>query len=185
MTLNLGDRARSRGWRSPKDQLLGSDMLDVEGINRERVTAWFEANVPEVKPPLDFQLIAGGHSNLTFAVTDSASKTYVLRRPPLGHVLESAYDMAREHRIVSALARSAVPVARSPRVARRAVPRLPKRRPRPPSRSRKPRCSRAGTVTLTLLSVMGGPRRFQSNGLAFCTEVYCYSDRTVSHLPPR
>ncbi len=113
MTLSLGDRARSRGWRSPKDQLLGSDMLDVEGINRERVTAWFEANVPEVKPPLDFQLIAGGHSNLTFAVTDSASKTYVLRRPPLGHVLESAHDMAREHRIVSALAGSAVPVART------------------------------------------------------------------------
>jgi aminoglycoside phosphotransferase (APT) family kinase protein len=35
----------------------------------------------------------------------------VLRRPPLGHVLESAHDMGREHRIIAALAGSEVPVA--------------------------------------------------------------------------
>jgi aminoglycoside phosphotransferase (APT) family kinase protein len=35
----------------------------------------------------------------------------VLRRPPLGHVLESAHDMSREHKIVSALGPTDVPVA--------------------------------------------------------------------------
>jgi aminoglycoside phosphotransferase (APT) family kinase protein len=34
----------------------------------------------------------------------------VLRRPPLGHVLATAHDMAREHRVISALAGSPVPV---------------------------------------------------------------------------
>jgi aminoglycoside phosphotransferase (APT) family kinase protein len=36
----------------------------------------------------------------------------VLRRPPLGHVLPTAHDMAREHRVLAALADSEVPVAR-------------------------------------------------------------------------
>ncbi len=85
----------------------------VQGINAANVTAWFVAHVPEVVPPLEFALIAGGHSNLTFSVHDSSGATYVLRRPPLGHVLESAHDMGREHKIISALVDSAVPVART------------------------------------------------------------------------
>ena len=58
-----------------------------------------------------FSLIAGGHSNLTYRFEDAAGRACVLRRPPLGHVLESAHDMGREHRIVSALQGSEVPVA--------------------------------------------------------------------------
>jgi aminoglycoside phosphotransferase (APT) family kinase protein len=61
---------------------------------------------------LDLSLIAGGRSNLTFAVTDG-SHEWVLRRPPLGHVLATAHDMAREFRIISALANTAVPVPRA------------------------------------------------------------------------
>ncbi|MDG2112722.1 MAG: phosphotransferase family protein [Actinomycetota bacterium] len=61
-------------------------------------------------PPLEFDLITGGHSNLTYRVTDSAGTRWVLRRPPLGHVLEGAHDMGREHRLMSALADSGVPV---------------------------------------------------------------------------
>jgi aminoglycoside phosphotransferase (APT) family kinase protein len=85
----------------------------VQGIHAAKVTAWFEANIAGVEPPLQFALIAGGHSNLTFSATDRSGQIYVLRRPPLGHVLESAHDMAREHRIISALAGSAVPVAKT------------------------------------------------------------------------
>jgi len=58
-----------------------------------------------------FSLIAGGHSNLTYRCVDASGAAYVLRRPPLGHVLESAHDMGREHKIVSALQGSRVPVA--------------------------------------------------------------------------
>jgi aminoglycoside phosphotransferase (APT) family kinase protein len=83
----------------------------VEGVNGPRVTEWFEANVEEVHPPLDFNLIAGGHSNLTFSVTDAEGHVWVLRRPPLGHVLATAHDMRREHTIISALGPTPVPVA--------------------------------------------------------------------------
>jgi aminoglycoside phosphotransferase (APT) family kinase protein len=82
----------------------------VEGIELDKVTAWLAERIQDLQPPLEFELIAGGHSNLTYKFTDRRDAAYVLRRPPLGHVLESAHDMGREHRIVSALAGSEVPV---------------------------------------------------------------------------
>ena len=80
-----------------------------KGIDPEPVTAWLAADVGVV-PPLDFDPIAGGASNLTFVVTDAAGRRVVLRRPPTGHVLASAHDMTREHRVISALAPTLVPV---------------------------------------------------------------------------
>ncbi|MCK0176302.1 phosphotransferase family protein [Mycolicibacterium sp. F2034L] len=58
------------------------------------------------------ELISGGRSNLTFLVYDDASK-WVLRRPPLHGLTPSAHDMAREYRVVAALAGTAVPVPRA------------------------------------------------------------------------
>jgi aminoglycoside phosphotransferase (APT) family kinase protein len=83
----------------------------VEGINADGVTQWLRAHVPALELPVKFTLITGGHSNLTYRCEDAASHAYVLRRPPLGHVLESAHDMGREHRIIAALAKTEVPVA--------------------------------------------------------------------------
>src|SRR5215210_6687918 len=82
----------------------------VEGIDVDRVTEWLVANVADVAPPLTFDLIAGGRSNLTFRVTDGAGHEFVLRRPPLGHVLATAHDMAREHKIIAAVNLTSVPV---------------------------------------------------------------------------
>ncbi len=84
---------------------------DIKGIDEAKVTAWFEANIAGASGPLTFDLIAGGHSNLTYGVTDASGGHYVLRRPPLGHVLATAHDMGREHRIISALGATDVPVA--------------------------------------------------------------------------
>jgi aminoglycoside phosphotransferase (APT) family kinase protein len=84
--------------------------VEVKGIHRNRVTEWFAAHIGGVTPPLEFELIAGGHSNLTYKLTDAAGGLYVLRRPPLGAVLATAHDMAREHRIISAIGRTEVPV---------------------------------------------------------------------------
>ncbi len=81
-----------------------------EGIDVNGVTAWFSDHVPQVVAPLSFELITGGHSNLTFSVTDATGERWVLRRPPLGHVLATAHDMSREHRILAALAGTDVPV---------------------------------------------------------------------------
>ena len=86
-------------------------MNDVPGINVEPVTSWLEANVTGARGPFTFEVIAGGHSNLTYRVVGSNGNAYVLRRPPLGHRLASAHDMGREHRIIAGLQGSAVPVA--------------------------------------------------------------------------
>jgi len=59
--------------------------------------------------PVKVSLLAGGRSNLTYVVSD-ASREWVLRRPPLGHVLETAHDMKREYRVMEALAATPVPV---------------------------------------------------------------------------
>jgi aminoglycoside phosphotransferase (APT) family kinase protein len=82
-----------------------------DGIDGPRVEAWFAANVPGAEPPLGFERIAGGHSNLTYRAADSGGRQWALRRPPLGKRLGSAHDMSREHRVVSALAATPVPVA--------------------------------------------------------------------------
>ncbi len=91
---------------------VGDRVVDkpVEGIQREPVTAWLAERLDDLVPPLDFSLIAGGHSNLTFDVRDQADGHWVLRRPPLHQVLATAHDMGREHRIISALAPTDVPV---------------------------------------------------------------------------
>jgi aminoglycoside phosphotransferase (APT) family kinase protein len=83
----------------------GAPGIDVGGT-----TAWFAANVPQAPPPLHFQVIAGGRSNLTYLVRDADGGVWVLRRPPLSGVLPSAHDMGREHRIISALLGTPVPV---------------------------------------------------------------------------
>ena len=82
-----------------------------EVINALNITNWLSDRT-DVEPPLRFELIAGGRSNRTFRVTDSAGRRFVLRRPPLGLLLPSAHDMAREHRLMFALRDTAVPVPR-------------------------------------------------------------------------
>lgn len=80
------------------------------GIDPTRVTDWFVDHVEGAEPPLQFALVAGGRSNLTFLVIDRAGSRFVLRRPPTGHLLPTAHDMGREHRIISAMAPAGVPV---------------------------------------------------------------------------
>jgi len=82
----------------------------TEGINPSAVSDWLAANVEGLRAPFEFALIAGGRSNLTYAVTDAAGRRIVLRRPPISHVLPTAHDMGREHRIISALRNTPVPV---------------------------------------------------------------------------
>ncbi|HEY3470593.1 MAG TPA: phosphotransferase family protein [Amycolatopsis sp.] len=59
--------------------------------------------------PLRVELLSGGRSNLTYLLSDGSGR-WVLRRPPLGHVLATAHDMDREFRVLTALHPSAVPV---------------------------------------------------------------------------
>jgi aminoglycoside phosphotransferase (APT) family kinase protein len=81
------------------------------GIDRAVVDPWLAGAIDGLVLPLSYALIAGGRSNLTYLLTDAEGSRFVLRRPPLGHLLPSAHDMAREHRIISALNPTNVPVA--------------------------------------------------------------------------
>lgn len=86
-------------------------MPEIPGLDVTALTDWLATAHPELSDgsALRAEVVAGGRSNLTYAI-DGAAIPLILRRPPLGHVLSSAHDMAREHRVISALATTAIPV---------------------------------------------------------------------------
>ncbi|MGW4548188.1 phosphotransferase family protein [Streptomyces violaceorubidus] len=82
------------------------------GLDLDRLRVLLDRERPGlVTGPLSGRLIEGGRSNLTYAVSDGTAR-WVVRRPPLGHVLATAHDMRREHRVISALHPTEVPVPR-------------------------------------------------------------------------
>jgi aminoglycoside phosphotransferase (APT) family kinase protein len=85
-------------------------MDGVRGIDPVRVPRWIAEHVESLEAPFAFRPIAGGRSNLTFEVIDAAGRRFILRRPPLGNVLESAHDMGREFRILTGLRTTTVQV---------------------------------------------------------------------------
>jgi aminoglycoside phosphotransferase (APT) family kinase protein len=88
----------------------------LPGLDVVALQEWLRVNEPTLlgAVPLSASLIAGGRSNLTYAIR-GATEPLVLRRPPLGHVQSTAHDMAREFRVISALRGSSVPVPRAVR----------------------------------------------------------------------
>ncbi|ANB05526.1 acyl-CoA dehydrogenase [Streptomyces ambofaciens] len=83
------------------------------GLDLDRLRGLLDRERPGlVTGPLSGRLIEGGRSNLTYAVSDGTAR-WVVRRPPLGHVLATAHDMKREHRVISALHPTNVPVPRT------------------------------------------------------------------------
>ncbi|WP_396897869.1 phosphotransferase family protein [Mycolicibacterium sp.] len=87
-------------------------MTSLEGLDLTALDRHLRAEGIARSGELRAELISGGRSNLTFRVYDDASK-WVLRRPPLHGLTPSAHDMAREYRVVAALADTPVPVARA------------------------------------------------------------------------
>jgi aminoglycoside phosphotransferase (APT) family kinase protein len=84
-----------------------------EGLDLDRLRPFFAEHVDGADGrDLTAELIAGGRSNLTYRVTDGEHR-WVLRRPPLGHVLPTAHDMGREFRVMTALGPTDVPVPRT------------------------------------------------------------------------
>lgn len=82
------------------------------GIDLDTLGRWFAAHIPHTGGGLEATLIAGGKSNLTYVVSDGRQE-WIVRRPPLGHVLATAHDMGREYRVISALQDTDVPVPRT------------------------------------------------------------------------
>ncbi|MGW9428842.1 phosphotransferase family protein [Streptomyces decoyicus] len=95
---------------TPPPQAPGREDAEPPGLDLERLREHLDRERPGLAGgPLRAQLIEGGRSNLTYRVSDGAA-SWVVRRPPLGHVLATAHDMRREHRVISALHSTPVPV---------------------------------------------------------------------------
>lgn len=84
-----------------------------EGYDVKAVESWIEQFVPSLVPPFIWKRLEGGHSNLTYLITDQHGEIAVIRRPPRGELLPKAHDMGREWAIISALGPTAVPVAKA------------------------------------------------------------------------
>lgn len=83
---------------------------DPPGLDLAALRQYLDREHPGlVSGPLTADVVQGGRSNLTYIVTDGTGR-WVVRRPPLGHVLPTAHDMGREYRVMSALRDTAVPV---------------------------------------------------------------------------
>ncbi len=90
-----------------------SELSSSVDLDEPAVTDWIERTIPGCTPPLSFARVGNGQSALSYLVTDASRRRWVLRRPPLGTVVESAHDMAREHHILTGLARATGKVPRS------------------------------------------------------------------------
>ena len=86
------------------------DAATVVGFDVPVIEGWL-ATVTEIVPPITWERLPGGHSNLTYLLRDSAGREMVIRRPPQGDLLPKAHDMWREYRIIDGLWPTAVPVA--------------------------------------------------------------------------
>lgn len=82
------------------------------GIDYAGVSRYFATHIVGGEATLEIELLAGGRANLTYLVK-AGERRWVLRRQPLGHVLPTAHDMAREFRVLTGLAGSGVPAPRA------------------------------------------------------------------------
>jgi aminoglycoside phosphotransferase (APT) family kinase protein len=90
-----------------------ADSNAVPGMDTAKVEQWVASLPVALAPPLAFAVTGQGKSNITVVVTDADGQRWVLRRPPLGNLLPTAHDVAREYRILAALADTAVPVPKA------------------------------------------------------------------------
>jgi len=83
-------------------------LRDGEALDAARLEAHLRAHVPDLpassrSAPMRLAQFHGGYANLTYEAR-FGDRALVVRRPPLGPLPRGAHDMAREHRVLSALA---------------------------------------------------------------------------------
>jgi aminoglycoside phosphotransferase (APT) family kinase protein len=81
----------------------------VVGLEPAAVEEWILGLGLGAHAPLRFARAGSGKSNLTYLAIDTDGARWILRRPPVGPLLASAHDVAREHRILRALEPTSVP----------------------------------------------------------------------------
>ena len=110
-TFTCRDRGGGR-CRVRRDVHAGLDQTVTDDPARLRMAPllrWMQDEGIEHRGALGATLLTGGRSNVSYRIDDEADRSWVLRRPPLGHVLPSAHDMGREFRVLAGLNRVGLP----------------------------------------------------------------------------
>ena len=94
-------------WTSETVPVRETHRLDVAALER-----FLGARVAGFRGPITVSQYQGGQSNPTYQLV-AGDRRYVLRRKPPGKLLPSAHAVDREYRIITALAGTGVPVART------------------------------------------------------------------------
>ncbi|HEX5867622.1 MAG TPA: phosphotransferase family protein [Beijerinckiaceae bacterium] len=88
--------------------------MRAQGLDFEpkRLDRYLKSALPDLKGDVQIERVPGGQSNPTFFVT-YGERRLVLRKQPAGALLPSAHAVNREYRVMTALARTDVPVPRT------------------------------------------------------------------------
>src|SRR5579864_4901312 len=98
---------------SAEDDFTGTmSVREPHRFDVARLEVWMRDNVDGFLGPISVEQFKGGQSNPTYRVS-TGGKHYVLRRKPPGKLLPSAHAVDREYRVVTALAQTEFPVAKS------------------------------------------------------------------------
>ncbi|MEO1074033.1 MAG: phosphotransferase family protein [Pseudomonadota bacterium] len=74
-----------------------------EEMDWPALSSWLKRNIPDLDGQIHVAQFHGGHANLTYCIS-FGEQEMVVRRPPQGLIAPGAHDMAREYRVLSALA---------------------------------------------------------------------------------
>jgi aminoglycoside phosphotransferase (APT) family kinase protein len=87
---------------APEGEAVGA-VRAGEGLDAARLGGFLRARVAGLDGPMTVAQFHGGYANLTYLVA-FGDRELVVRRPPRGELPPGAHDMAREHRVLAALA---------------------------------------------------------------------------------
>jgi len=85
---------------------------EAHRFDTERLAEYMRQQVDGFTGSIEVEQFKGGQSNPTFLVR-AGGKRYVMRRKPPGKLLPSAHAVDREYRVITALAATEVPVAKT------------------------------------------------------------------------
>lgn len=85
---------------------------EAHRFDTRRLAQYMREHVQDFQGDLEVEQFKGGQSNPTFLIR-AGDKRYVMRRKPPGKLLPSAHAVDREYRVITALAGTEVPVART------------------------------------------------------------------------
>jgi aminoglycoside phosphotransferase (APT) family kinase protein len=99
---------------SDTDKFVGTrPVAPQHAFDVQRLTDYMKQHVEGFAGGLQVEQFKGGQSNPTFMLTDAKGKRYVMRRKPPGNLLPSAHAVDREYKVITALAKTDVPVAKT------------------------------------------------------------------------